>query len=195
MSLRSTPQLEQLIRQVFKELPPIKDGELSPVGFEFPSSSATEGLDDLRGCSRYGLFERCRWVDFGVLYRMSPYAVWYFSPAFMLMALHGLQEFEFTELMQVFKFPDHVLQDAGWEAGAAARPEVFDIASYIKELDVVQCLTIPAAHDLGVEWFSRQAAFYSPIEKKVVGRFLAWLSVQWPGDEAIELAAVNFWNR
>lgn len=189
-------QLAPLIRQVFKELPPIADADLCAAPFE-PPTSRVDGLDVLRGQSRYWLVGEQPWVDFGVLYRMTPYAVWYFAPSFMLMALKGLEKFEFAELMQAFKLPDHLLADAGWdEFGAVtARPEILDIGSQIQRMDVLQCLAFPSTHYLGAEWFVRHAAFYSPVEKKVVALFLAWLAEQWPGDPTIALALEHFWTR
>lgn len=189
-------QLEALVRRVFRELAPISDADLCPIGFE-TASSANESLEDLRHCSRYGLVEQRPWVDFDVLYRMTPYAVWYFAPSFMLMVLKGIEEFEFGELMQAFKFPDHFLADAGWDefGGKPAKPESLDIGSQIRNMDVLQCLAFPSTHYLGAEWFVRHAAFYSPVEKKVVALFLEWLAEQWPGDPTIALALEHFWTR
>ena len=51
-----------------------------------------------------------------MIYRLTPYAVWYFAPTFMLLALRHLHRYEFYELTQPFRLPEAVLEDVGVDA-------------------------------------------------------------------------------
>lgn len=189
--------VETVIRSAFMDMPAIRDQDLCAVD---PNSlsSAVEGLEPLRGKHRYELLDHLTWIDFGVLYRLTPYAVWYFAPTFMVLALRHLHRHEFYELMQPFRLPEALLEDVGVDTHASLE----DMDEALSGMDIRRRIEAagtqegvkPHHGDLGLAWFGRQAHFYSPAERAAVAGFLGWLSTEWPLAPCVALARKHFWQ-
>ena len=188
--------VEDVIRSAFVDGPGIDDHHLCTVDLDQPSS-ATEGLDIFRGKGRYELLDQVEWIDFGVLYRLSPHAVWHFAPTFMLLALRNLHRYEFYELMQPFRFPEHLLEDVGVDPHASFE----ELDSQLSALGIRRQIENaglddsprPADHALGLRWFAWQAHLYTAAERSAVADFLDWLSREWPHAPGVVLARKHFW--
>lgn len=189
--------VEKLIRSAFMDMPGIRDQDLCAADLDRPSS-AVEGLEVFRGKHRYELLEQLTWIDFGVLYRLTPYAVWYFAPTFMVLALRHLHRHEFYELMQPFRLPEALLEDVGVDTHASLEDmdEALSGMAIRRRIEIAgtQECTKPHRGDLGLAWFGRQAHFYSSAERAAVAGFLAWLSTEWPLAPCVVLARKYFWR-
>ena len=189
--------VESLIRSAFVDYPAIRDQNLCAADLDHPSS-AIEGLEVFRGKRRYELLDQLEWIDFGVLYRLTPYATWYFAPTFMLLALRHLHRYEFYELTQPFRLPEALLEDVGVDAHASLE----DMDAALTRIGIRERIEAagraqaagPAHGDLGLSWFARQAHFYSAAERLAVAEFLRWLSAEWPMAPSVALARQHFWQ-
>lgn len=196
MSLSSS-ELEKMIRASFLELPCISDEELCSVGLD-DASSANEGLDLFRNRQRYEILGHVEWIDFGVLYRLTPYAIWYFAPTFLLLAVRNLDVYEFFELTQPFRFPDHMLEEFGLDPYSSLE-SLDDACKRLGVRDQIGAVRVDndaklASNALGLGWFARQASFYSKDERAAVAHFLEWLGERWPGVPSVVLARRHFWS-
>jgi hypothetical protein len=195
MSLSSS-ELEQIVRASFFELPSISDEELYSGDLD-EASSANEGLELFRNRGRYELLMHVEWIDFGVLYRLPPYAIWYFAPTFLLLAVRNLDVYEFFELMQPFRFPDHMLEEFGLDPYSSLE-SLDETCKCLRMKDQINTAGVgndvkPASNGLGVSWFAMQAKFYTKSERAAVANFLEWLGERWPGVPSVVLARRYFW--
>lgn len=196
--------IECSIRQVFRDLPPISDFDLiSQYSKKQDAGQLLEvpPLSYFRNSSRYESLNCLDWVDEDAIYRMSGYARWFFSPTFMIMALHNIERYEFSYLLDIFKYSDTILNnakalDSDWKLRTdydvmALRPELYwssmKLEDYLPD-------TEPDTSGLSILHFAVATIYFSPIEKKVVAKFLRWLLNYWPDEPGVLLSLKYFWE-
>ncbi len=189
-------EIEQLVRKVFRELPPIRDEELCREGFDVPTSG-NQLLRVFRSRGRFDLADSSDYLDPEALLRMTGYARWYFAPTFMLRAgIENLQG-DFSELLYVFSYSDRILEEFGIEPDEApSAVKALDPAAVIRSLSVEASLPQgePDVPDWSLQHFCLAACYFNAVEKKVVARFLQWLEAQAGKDAGCTLALSTFWS-
>lgn len=194
------PELEQLVRKVFLELPPIHDDELCRRGFDV-STSENQILRVFRGRGRFDLVGSSEYLDPEALIRMSGYARWYFAPTFMLRAGFENLHSDFSELLYVFGYSERILEEFGIDPGATVgrgsfAVEALDPMGIIRSLSVQACLpqSEPDVPDWSLQHFCQSACYFSAVEKKVVAQFLRWLEAEAGNEAGYTLALNTFWR-
>lgn len=197
MNNYSRDQLIALIASVFSDVRPLSDFYLYPPGFASRDSGATI-LEDLRNKNRFEIASSAQWLDPEILYRMTGYARWYFSPTFMLLALRHIDQYEFDGLMCVFKYSDVILEDARYDSHAPDGNKLkADLQRVMLDASIEKFLpgTEERSNALDLKHFAVAASYFNPVEKKLVSAFLRWLQLAWPDDAGIDLALKTFWEK
>ena len=195
----SREQLVGLVKNVFLDLPGIDDACLYPRG-SWPGP-ALDHLSKYRGKTRFELLSSVDWLDGAALYRMTPYARWYFSPTFLLLALLKFETSNVEGVLEVFFYGYGVLDELGFdfcdESVQEASQAKLDVAAYVKGLSIESCFPVGGEYRgrMDLHDFALSASFFNSVEKKVVAAFLRWLLIQWQGDLGVRIALETFWER
>lgn len=186
-------EVEKAIRLAFRQGAQILDSHLTPFPLD-EASSRVEGLRALRGHDRYSLLDTTRWVDFGVLNRISPRAAWHFAPSFMLMTLRHERAHEYVELMDLFRFTDDLRSQMEERPSSPAHLREM-LMTHLRRMPLEEATSLQPGGPLKLDWYCRVLSFYSPQECKAVAAFLRWLCRRWPDDEGLGLMLEAYWSQ
>lgn len=169
--------------------------------------------DDLAGRGRYDLIDiQKNFLEH--MYRTLIYARWYFAPSLMMKVLmskvevydeygkiHKMHpiapECEHRDLPFIVFNGSMDIQDGCGNVIEGYEPELLNVPKMIQSLSLRDLHPSTQKNGLlceGLEDFARSAAYYSPLEKKVVSRLLGWLESYYPGESCVYLAKKHFWD-
>ncbi|MDP2786124.1 MAG: hypothetical protein Q8O38_16260 [Sulfurimicrobium sp.] len=166
--------------------------------------------DDFSGRGRYDLIDiQKNFIDH--MYRASIYARWYFAPSLMMKVLMSKRETcgEYAKIHPVVPELDSMdlpfivfsgsmdISDGCGHVIEGYDPELLNVPKMIQSFSLRDLHPTTQKKRLlcgGLEDFSRSAAYYSPLEKKVVSRLLGWLESYYPGESCVYLAKKHFWD-
>jgi hypothetical protein len=166
--------------------------------------------DDLAGRGRYDLVDvHVDGVDH--MCRTSIYTRWYFAPSLLMKVLMSKREThgEYAKIHPVVPELDSMnlpfivfdgsmdISDGCGRVIEGYDPELLNVPRMIQSLSLRDLHPATQKESLlceGLEDFARSAAYYSPLEKKVVSRLLGWLESYYPGESCVYLAKKHFWD-
>ncbi|MDP2786123.1 MAG: hypothetical protein Q8O38_16255 [Sulfurimicrobium sp.] len=168
----------------------------------FPGNEENERTrKEFEGRGRYDFVED--WLDPYYLWKISAYARWYFTPSFLLKTLtNPMRNYDAHALPYYILFSEgelgqlDILDECFINVIEGYDIELLNVPKMIQSLSFkdLYLATQKSVKLMGIGDFAISAAFFSPMEKKVISRLLGWLESYYPDEPIIFLAKKHFWD-